>query len=72
MAYAPLGSNNWILKKNKKMNLMEEIVLKKIAEKYKKTAAQISLNWGLYRGHIIIPKSSKIERVIENFNVYDF
>lgn len=46
--------------------------LKAIAEKYGKTAAQVMLRWHLQRGIVAIPKSTHIERMQENFDVFDF
>jgi diketogulonate reductase-like aldo/keto reductase len=44
-----------------------------LAAKYSKQPAQIVLNWHLKgRGHLIIPKTTKVERLGENFNVFDF
>lgn len=43
-----------------------------IAEKYGKSVAQIILRWHLQRGIVIIPKSTHIERMEENFHVFDF
>jgi len=43
-----------------------------LASKYGKTAGQIILNWHLHRGHILIPKTSKIGRLRENIVVFDF
>ena len=42
-----------------------------LADKYKKTAAQIALCWGIHRNTVVIPKSSKLERLKENFEVFD-
>lgn len=46
--------------------------LKAIGEKYGKTAAQVILRWHLQRGIAVIPKSTHIERMRENFDVFDF
>lgn len=43
-----------------------------LAEKYKKTIAEIILRWHIQRGVIPIPKSSNEERIKENFDIFDF
>ncbi|MBS4955498.1 MAG: aldo/keto reductase [Clostridium sp.] len=43
-----------------------------LAEKYKKTIAQIILRWHVQRGIIPIPKSSNEERIKENLSIFDF
>ncbi len=44
-----------------------------MAAKYSKQPAQIVLNWHIKgRGHLIIPKTTKVERLGENQKVYDF
>ena len=73
-AYAPLGSNHWGLRSDdlKSLNLFEEPVIKELSEKYQKSASAIILNWHLHRGHMVIPKTTKIERLTPNFQVFDF
>ncbi len=46
--------------------------LKEWTEKYHKTTAQVMLRWHIQRGIVIIPKSTHMERMEENFNVFDF
>lgn len=47
-------------------------VIKKLADKYKKTAAQVIIKWHLEQGLIAIPKSANLTRIKENFDVFDF
>ncbi len=47
-------------------------VLCAIGEKYGKTAAQVILRWHIQRGVVVIPKSTHIERMRQNFDVFDF
>ena len=51
---------------------IENPVIAEIAEKYQKTPAQVMLRWHIQRGVVVIPKSTHIERMEENFNVFDF
>ena len=46
--------------------------LVEIAEKYKKTTAQILLRWNLEHGVVTIPKSVTPSRIRENAALYDF
>lgn len=43
-----------------------------IANQYRKTPAQIILRWALQLGVSTIPKSSNLNRLKENFDVFDF
>ena len=42
------------------------------AQEYKKTPVQILLRFHLQRGVLPIPKSSKQDRLKENFDIFDF
>ena len=55
-----------------KNNTFENELLLAIAEKYKKTVAQVILRWLTQRGIVVIPKSVRKERIVENFNIFDF
>ena len=63
-AWAPFGEGRG--------GMFELPELKEIGEKHGKTPAQVILRWHLQRGIIVIPKSTHIERMEENFNVFDF
>ncbi|MRX52988.1 aldo/keto reductase [Bacillus idriensis] len=52
--------------------LLDHPQLMDIANKYKKTIAQIILRWDLQNGVITIPKSTKEERIIQNAAIFDF
>ena len=47
-------------------------VLTEIGAKYGKTAAQIALKWNAQRGVSILPKSVHVERMEQNFDIWDF
>lgn len=55
-----------------KDGLFDNLVLASIGTKYGKTTAQVMLRWHIQRGVVVIPKSTHIERMEENFNVFDF
>lgn len=63
-AWAPFGEGRG--------GLFENPVLTAIGEKYGKTAAQVMLRWNIQRGVVVLPKSTHIERMEQNFNVFDF
>lgn len=63
-AWAPFGEG-----RNGMFELPE---LKAIGAKYHKTTAQVILRWHLQRGIVVIPKSTHLERMAENFDVFDF
>ncbi|WP_256758167.1 aldo/keto reductase [Cohnella sp. WQ 127256] len=55
-----------------KNNLFQNEVLVSIAEKVNKSVAQVVLRWLTQREVVVIPKSVRKERIIENFNIFDF
>lgn len=63
VAYSPLGRASGPLKDPYVLDL---------AKKYNKTPAQILLRWGVERNTVVIPKSTKNERIIENSQIFDF
>lgn len=63
-AWAPFGEG--------RNGLFENEILKEIGDKYGKTTAQVMLRWHIQRGVIVIPKSVHKERMIENFEIFDF
>ena len=65
MAFAPLTNYNDAIFERK--NILDNELVKQIAEKYEKTPAQICIAWGLQRGTIVIPKSMNAERLKLNF-----
>ena len=52
-------------------NFNNEIIVS-LANKYKKTSAQIILRWHLQAGYIVIPGSKNPEHIKENYNIFDF
>ncbi|ARC86526.1 aldo/keto reductase family protein [Clostridium argentinense CDC 2741] len=53
-------------------NIFTNETLKKVGDKYNKSTAQVALRYLIQRGIIVIPKSVHKERMIQNFNIFDF
>jgi 2,5-diketo-D-gluconate reductase A len=51
---------------------LENRTIKEIGERHGKTVAQTIIRWHLQEGLIAIPKSTRKERIEENFDVFDF
>jgi 2,5-diketo-D-gluconate reductase A len=55
-----------------KNDLFQNELLKSIGEKYNKSIAQVVLRWLIQRNIVVIPKSVRKERIVENFKLFDF
>jgi len=62
VAYSPVA----------KGRLKNDRALEQIGARYGKTAAQISLRWLVQQGVAVIPRTSRIERLSENLEIFDF
>jgi alcohol dehydrogenase (NADP+) len=69
IAYCPIARGANTLKCP---DISEHSTLKTCMEKYGKTGPQILLNWGIQRGHIVIPKSNNEGRLKENIESMGF
>ncbi|KAG0373813.1 hypothetical protein BGX24_011214 [Mortierella sp. AD032] len=64
VAYSPLVQGH-------KLKLQDPTLLQ-IASTHNKSPAQILIRWSLQQGNVVIPKSAKKARIIENASVFDF
>lgn len=62
----------WALFGEGQGGLFQNEALAAIGAKYGKSTAQVMLRWHIQRGVVVIPKSTHYERMVENFNVFDF
>lgn len=61
-AWSPLGQGT----------LLQDPVIATIAEKHRRSPAQVIIRWHIENGLIVIPKSVTPSRIVENFEVFDF
>ena len=52
--------------------VLDDEVIGKVAAAHGRTASQVTLRWHIQRGDVIFPKSSRRERMEENFAIFDF
>jgi len=83
--YHPFLSQEILLKKMNEMNVIpvaycpicrgdvaKDSVIMELSEKYNKTPAQVTLRWLIQQQSVAIPKTSKLHRMKENIDIYDF
>jgi len=63
-SYSPLGGDGAVA--------LRHPVVQQVAEKHSRSAAQVVIRWHLQQGLIVLPKTSKPERLAENFSVWEF
>lgn len=61
-AWSPLGQGS----------LLKNDTVVSVADKHGKTPAQVLIRWHMQLGNIVIPKSVTPERIVSNFDVFDF
>lgn len=63
-AWSPFGSGN--------AEILNNEILKELANKYNKSVGQVILRWLVQRDIVAIPKSTNIERLKQNIEIFDF
>ena len=61
-AWSPLGQGR----------LLDHPTITRVAEEHGKATAQVIIRWHLQLGNIVIPKSVNPDRIVSNFDVFDF
>ena len=62
VAYSPIARGN----------AKGDAVLERIGKAHNKSAAQVSLRWLIQQDIVVIPRTSKVERLSENISLFDF
>jgi 2,5-diketo-D-gluconate reductase B len=62
VAYSPIA----------KGRIKNDRALLRIGDRYRKTAAQVCLRWLVQQNVVAIPRTSKLERLSENVEIFDF
>jgi D-xylose reductase len=73
-AFSPLGAASYysIGMAGEGDSALEQPVVEQIAARHGKSPAQVLLRWGVQRGTAVIPKSTRVERLRENLDIFDF
>lgn len=73
-AFSPFGALSYIELEmaGEDESVLNQEIITQYAQHYNKTPAQIVLRWGVQRGCSVITKTTKVERLKENLDVFDF
>jgi diketogulonate reductase-like aldo/keto reductase len=71
-AWSPIGGITAYRGGDSGKRSFDEPVILAIGAAHGKSAAQVMLRWHIQKGIQVIPKSTKPERIAENFDVFDF
>jgi D-xylose reductase len=73
-AFSPFGALSYIELEmaGENESVLNQTIITQCAQHYNKTPAQIVLRWGVQRGCSVITKTTKVERLKENLDVFDF
>jgi diketogulonate reductase-like aldo/keto reductase len=70
-AWSPIGGITFY-RDSGHTSTLQDPVIAEIAQAHGKSPAQVMLRWHLQEGRSVIPKSTKPNRIAENFDVFDF
>lgn len=73
VAYSSLGNpGSAMFRQEGDPNILEEKAVKEIAQRHGKTTAQVALRWAVQNNILVIPKSTKEERIRQNADLFNF
>ncbi|GIZ37527.1 hypothetical protein CKM354_000097200 [Cercospora kikuchii] len=71
--FSPFANQNTFYRHGQNMpKLLQDPILHDISQKYKVSAAQVALNWGISKGRCVIPKSTVVREQEENLRSVEF
>ena len=71
-AWSPIGGITFYRGSGPHTRTLDDPMIVRIAKAHSKSPAQVMLRWHLQQGRSAIPKSTKPQRIAENFSVFDF